>query len=390
MITDPSLSLASSSQSSAAPSLEALREHYRFLRLDDYSQREQLERFTGICALYGYEGFLRLQNAHVVIIGNGGVGSWVAEALCRTGVGTMTLVDMDDIELSNTNRQLHTLNSTLYHSKTSVLSRRLSDINPFVLVNIYQIMLIKAGLKEQLADILKVSPETLEAAQEPNLDLLPTPDELAASKLLQQEQKLRGEISGKDTGMTAAAQAALQISPHLYVVDAIDDLFTKACCLDILHRARVPVVTSGGAGGRIDPSHLHIGDVATAHGDQLIKRLRTELRRNYGYPKGDDALQDGNRGGNRSGRGAHSAKSSTRPAAPTSGAFKLLCSYSDESPRAAKDYAQIGLSPKDLGLGASYELPDLPSFGASMSVTASAGLLLASVIIRWIVGNSHA
>ena len=94
---------------STTPSVKALRQHFSFLSLPKDVQKEQLERFKGICALYGYEGFLRLQNAHVVVIGNGGVGSWIAESVCRTGVGTISLVDFDDIELSNSNRQLHTL-----------------------------------------------------------------------------------------------------------------------------------------------------------------------------------------------------------------------------------------------------------------------------------------
>ena len=81
---------------------------FSFLQLPEAVQKEQLERFKGVCALYGYEGFLRLQNAHTVVIGNGGVGSWIAESLTRTGVGSISLIDFDNIELSNSNRQLHT------------------------------------------------------------------------------------------------------------------------------------------------------------------------------------------------------------------------------------------------------------------------------------------
>ena len=275
--SDPSTVAASATEASAAgatPSVETLRQHFRFLSMPEDVQKEQLERFKGICALYGYEGFLRLQNAHAVVIGNGGVGSWIAESLCRTGVGTISLVDFDDIELSNSNRQLHTLSSTLGQGKAQTLGARLQDINPYLKLH-------------HLADILGVNKDILLSGQEQDLRALPTPSALAALKLKQQDRGLYGQqatqsVESNSAAQLAAAQWAEQINPHLYVAEAIDDLFAKASCIDLLHRARIPVVSSGGAGGRIDPSRVRLGDIAHAHGDQLIKRLRTELRRNYG------------------------------------------------------------------------------------------------------------
>lgn len=380
--SDPSTVAASATEASAAgatPSVETLRQHFRFLSLPENVQKEQLERFKGICALYGYEGFLRLQNAHAVVIGNGGVGSWIAESLCRTGVGTISLVDFDDIELSNSNRQLHTLSSTLGQGKAQTLGARLQDINPYLKLHTYSIVLSKDNVKDHLADILGVNKDILLSGQEQDLRALPTPSALAALKLKQQDRGLYGQqatqsVESNSAAQLAAAQWAEQINPHLYVAEAIDDLFAKASCIDLLHRARIPVVTSGGAGGRIDPSRVRLGDIAHAHGDQLIKRLRTELRRNYGYPKGPD---DGTKG-----------KSAASLAHGED--FKIMCSYSDEPPRMAKTHATNGFTPEQLGLNTLGELPSLPNFGASMSVTASAGLLLASVIIRWIVGDAKA
>lgn len=380
--SDPSTVADAASAAGAAgatPSIDALRQHFSFLSLPKDVQKEQLERFKGICALYGYEGFLRLQNAHVVVIGNGGVGSWIAESVCRTGVGTISLVDFDDIELSNSNRQLHTLSSTLGRSKAQTLGARLQDINPYLKLYTYSLMLSKDNVQDRLAHILGVNKDILLSGQEQDLRALPTPSALAALKLKQQDRGLYGQqatqsVESNSAAHWIAAQWAEQIDPHLYVAEAIDDLFAKASCIDLLHRARVPVVTSGGAGGRIDPSRVRLGDIAHAHGDQLIKRLRTELRRNYGYPKGPD---DGTKG-----------KSAASLAHGED--FKIMCSYSDEPPRMAKTHATNGFTPEQLGLNTLGELPSLPNFGASMSVTASAGLLLASVIIRWIVGDAKA
>ena len=378
--SDPSTVSASATAAGATPSVKALRQHFSsFLDMPEDVQKEQLERFKGICALYGYEGFLRLQKAHVVVIGNGGVGSWIAESLCRTGVGTISLVDFDDIELSNSNRQLHTLSSTLGQSKAQTLGARLKDINPYLKLYTYSLMLSKDNVQDRLAHILCVPKDILQLSQEPDLRALPTPSALAALKLKQQDRDLYGQqatqsVESNSAAHRTAAHWAEQISPHLYVAEAIDDLFAKASCIDLLHRARIPVVTSGGAGGRIDPSRVRLGDIAHAHGDQLIKRLRTELRRNYGYPKGPD---DGAKG-----------KSSASLAHGED--FKIMCSYSDEPPRMAKTHATNGFTPEQLGLNTLGQLPSLPNFGASMSVTASAGLLLASVIIRWIVGDAKA
>ena len=380
--------------------------YHHFFALSPEAQRQQLERFKGICALYGYEGFLRLQNAHLVLLGTGGVGSWVAECAARSGVGTISLVDFDTIELSNTNRQLHTLNSTLGQSKAETLAHRLRDINPFIHVTPYIVQLTKDNAAGLLAQIMGTTEEALLQAQEHDLHAIPAPETLAQYKrevlystltaALQHTSTLQGaptptlhdaaalgsaapSSAAQDTALKATAphsnaanthhyQQPAGIAPNLYVVDAIDDLWAKATCVNLLHRAHIPVVTSGGAGGRTDPTQVHLGDVATATGDQLIKRLRTELRRNYGYPKGEET------------KASYLKK---KQACDKEMRFNIMCSYSTEEPQHAPQANATGLAP---ALWGESSAPALPSFGAAMCVTATAGLHLASVIIRWIVG----
>ena len=88
--------------------------------------------FRGIRALYGNDGFEKLQNTHVTVIGVGGIGSWACEALCRTGVGSLTLIDNDTIEITNLNRQLHTTPKTVNQTKVETLATRLKEINPTI------------------------------------------------------------------------------------------------------------------------------------------------------------------------------------------------------------------------------------------------------------------
>ena len=88
------------------------------------------QRFQGIARLYGQAALEKFARSHVMVIGLGGVGSWAAEALARSGIGRLSLVDMDDICISNTNRQIHTLNQTLGQTKTQTMAQRLQAIHP--------------------------------------------------------------------------------------------------------------------------------------------------------------------------------------------------------------------------------------------------------------------
>ncbi len=241
---------------------------------------EEKRAFRGIRAVYGEEGFRKLQNAHVLVIGVGGIGSWLAESLCRSAVGTLTLIDSDTIELTNSNRQLHTCTSTDGLYKTQVLTKRFLDINPNLKINTLETKLTP----ENISEILKDCPP--------------------------------------------------------FVAEAIDDIEAKAYVDDFLAKRKTTFIVAGGAGGRRDPRKLDIADLAAAKGNSLIARLRTILRKEYGYPKGGLKMN-------------------------------IPCVFTSEKPV---------YSEKD-----AYMSGDLPAFGAAMPVTASAGLMMASWIIEKIV-----
>lgn len=181
-------------------------------------------RFGGISRLFGPKGLECLKNAHVVVVGVGGVGSWVAEALARSAIGRITIIDGDTVEESNTNRQLPAIDGHYGQKKVSVLSNRLRAINP--------------DLQVSAIDQF-VSAENFEA-------LIPSCDVL---------------------------------------IDCIDSLSAKTFLVAKAKEKARYVLTSGGAGGKIDASRVAYSDVAFAKGDPLIAAMRTRLRKEHGFPK---------------------------------------------------------------------------------------------------------
>jgi tRNA A37 threonylcarbamoyladenosine dehydratase len=194
---------------------------------DDGAWREGYEdRFGGVGRLYGVTGMRRLAGAHVAVVGVGGVGSWVVEALARSGVGRLTLIDLDDVCVTNTNRQLPALSGTVGQPKVEVLARRVREIDPGCEVAAVTAFLGAGNVEDLLGSGLSM------------------------------------------------------------VVDAVDGLGAKAVILDWCRRHEVPVVTSGGAGGRRDPTQVRVGDLGRAGGDPLLLQLRRKLRREFGWPGG--------------------------------------------------------------------------------------------------------
>lgn len=187
---------------------------------DDYSFR-----FGGIERLYGRRALTAFRHAHIAIVGLGGVGSWAAEALARSGIGTITLIDMDDICVSNTNRQLHALEGQYGRTKTDAMAERLRAINP------------QADIRVHFG-FLTVK----------NTDQLITPD-----------------LTG--------------------VVDAIDSVKAKAALLAHCQRRKIPVVCAGGAGGQMDPSQIQVADLSKTTQDPLLAKVRNMLRREYGFSR---------------------------------------------------------------------------------------------------------
>jgi len=175
--------------------------------------------------VYGVGSLERLALLHVCVIGIGGVGAWAVEALARSGVGKITMIDNDDIALSNINRQLHALDSTLLKSKVEVMAARVLEINPDC-----QIVAI---------------------------------DDLIVSNNV--DNYLR---RGYD-----------------YVIDAIDNVRFKADIIYYCKRNKIPVITTGGAGGATDPTMIEVADLAKTWNDPLAAKVRARLRQHYGWTR---------------------------------------------------------------------------------------------------------
>ncbi len=185
-------------------------------------------RFGGIGRLYGKAALQRFQQAHVCVVGVGGVGSWVVEALARSAIGKLTLIDLDNVAESNINRQIQALTSTLGQAKINALAERIAQINPFCQVNLIEDF---------------VSPENL-------------PQTIGAA--------------GYD-----------------YVIDAIDSVRAKVALIAYCRENKIPLITIGGAGGQIDPSKILIRDLARTEQEPLLAKVRKRLRQQHGFPRGD-------------------------------------------------------------------------------------------------------
>lgn len=185
---------------------------------------DYLQRFAGVGRLYGRRGLEVLAASHCLVAGIGGVGSWVAEALVRSGVGQITLVDLDDICVSNSNRQVHTLVSTVGQSKVKAMGTRLVDINPELRVN----------LVEDFVD----------------------PDNVIT-------------LLGADLTL---------------VIDATDTAHAKTALIAASRRRKLAVITVGSAGGKRDPREVTSADLSRTLNDPLLAKVRGQLRRFHRFP----------------------------------------------------------------------------------------------------------
>jgi len=191
----------------------------------DFSNEASISerRFSGVDRVYGWPVLERLVKSHVVVVGIGGVGSWAVEALARSGVGRLTLVDMDHIAESNINRQIHAMQSTLGQAKVQAMFDRISQINP--------------GCSVSLVDDF-VTPDNVH-------DVLP-------------------------------AQANL-------ILDCTDALAAKVAMVLCARARDQALIVCGAAGGKTDSLSLRAGDLRDATHDALLARLRTTLRRAHGF-----------------------------------------------------------------------------------------------------------
>lgn len=182
-------------------------------------------RFGGIARLYGSAALARFINAHLCVIGIGGVGSWVAEALARSAVGAVTLIDLDNVAESNVNRQIHALDGQFGRAKVDVMAERMQAINPLCRV-----------------------------------------------------ERIEEFVEADDPGRWIDGRFD-------YVVDCIDAYRTKAALIAHCRRHRIPLITVGGAGGQVDPLKIVLADLSRTEQDPLLSKTRKLLRSDYGFSR---------------------------------------------------------------------------------------------------------
>ncbi len=181
------------------------------------------EAFGSLARVYGRQGFDELPQLRICVVGIGGVGSWAVEALARTGVGHITMIDHDDVSTSNINRQLHALHTTVNKSKVEIMRERLLLINP-------------------TADIV-------------------AEDDFLAEKNLAHYLERDFDV----------------------VIDAIDNIRFKVAAIAHCKRNKIRIITTGGAGGRVDPLQVGVADLSRTWNDALAAKVRSRLRSDYGF-----------------------------------------------------------------------------------------------------------
>lgn len=184
-----------------------------------------LQRFGGIGRLYGTAALEAFSQAHMVVVGLGGVGSWVAEALARSGIGTLTLIELDDICVTNTNRQLHAMTSTVGKQKNTTLSARLRDINPEITLHTTEDFLTTKNIAEHITE------------------------------------------------------------EHHVVIDAIDSSSVKAALAAFCIHKKKRLIMAGSSGGKTDPSRITVGDLGITIADPMLSKVRNILFRHHNFER---------------------------------------------------------------------------------------------------------
>jgi len=190
-----------------------------------YHSRMTDTRFLGIDRLYGKGSAARLAKCRVAVIGLGGVGSWAVEALARSGVGTLTLLDGDEVCVSNVNRQSHALEGEFGRAKTDVLATRLRAINPHL------------------------------------------------------------HLDARTEFLTPAKIGAFLEERHDLILDACDAFRVKLELIAACRRAKLPLIVVGSAGGRTDATRVRVRDIAHTEHDKLLSLIRKKLRQDHGFPR---------------------------------------------------------------------------------------------------------
>jgi len=262
--------------------------------------QDYLQRFSGIGRLYGSAALPLFHAAHVAVIGVGGVGSWVVEALARSGIGALTLIDMDDVCITNINRQLPALTGTVGKPKVEVLADRVREIAPECRCTAVTEFFLPSSADRLLA---------------PGFDGL---------------------------------------------VDAVDSTDIKALIIAKARALGIPLVVSGSAGGRRDPTQVKVTDLGQAGPDPLLLQVRRKLREQHGFPKSTD------------GRFMH---------------WDVPCVYSTEKPLFPQPDGTCAITRTDL-TETGLRLDCSAGFGAATFVTGTFGFTLAAEMLRTLITRS--
>jgi tRNA A37 threonylcarbamoyladenosine dehydratase len=254
-------------------------------------------RFAGVARLYGDQGLQRLRQAHVAIVGIGGVGSWAAEAMARSGVGEISLFDLDDVCVSNVNRQAHALDGQVGRPKVEVMAERLRAINPACVVHAVADFVTRDTMSEYITEQMDC------------------------------------------------------------VLDCIDSVMAKAALIAWCRRRKIAVVSTGGAGGQIDPTQVQVCDLNKTFNDPLASRVRSTLRRDYNFSRN------------------------------VSRNYGVPCVFSSEQLRYPKGDGSVCLQKSFVGEGVRLDCSG--GFGAVMMVTATFGMVAASKAVEKLVAGAR-
>lgn len=192
-------------------------------------EQDLARRFAGVEKLYGPAGLERFAQSHVLVVGVGGVGSWTVESLARSGIGKLTLIDLDHISESNINRQLHSLDPTLGQAKVLALKARIALINAQCQVHCIEEFITVDNVGPLLAPCMQAS--------------------------------------------------------HTLLIDCIDHAKTKAALIAWCRQRKLPVLTVGAAGACTNPLRIRITDLSNTQNDLLLARTRKHLRQQHSFAR---------------------------------------------------------------------------------------------------------
>jgi tRNA A37 threonylcarbamoyladenosine dehydratase len=212
--------------------------------MDAETNINQNRRFAGVARLYGESGLQAFEKAHVLVAGLGGVGSWAVEALARSGIGELTLMDFDHIALSNVNRQLHAIEDNFGKSKSEAMAERVRQINPSIKLNVIDEFLTPDNLDAHLH----------KNAENPYFVVLDATD---------------------DVKMKIALAAYCEARDEVGIARNVEQSNQKS--------TTIALVICGGAGGKLDPSRIKAADLAKTTQDPVLSKIRHALRKEYGF-----------------------------------------------------------------------------------------------------------